>query len=372
MSKVILTDAAQYPFHGAMEHEASGNNWSVSQRRLQGGLRDGVELIEVRAGDLSFSILPTRGMGLWKGRFNDIDLGWQAPIHGPVHPKFVNQAERGGLGWLTGFDEWLCRCGLNWNGPPGEDQGRALTLHGRIANTPAHYLEIDANDQRITILGEVEEAGLFHARLELRTIYLIEVGSNTIYISDTITNRGGTPAEMQLLYHCNLGPPLLGSGSQIHVPIAEMWPMTQHAAAGLEKWNYYDRPQPGFVEQVYCIRPLADADGNSLAVLHDAERGYGLRMQFPIASLPCFTVWKNTAALVDGYVTGLEPATNFPRFRAHERAAGRVKTLVPGESWSAQWSMEFADQTSKIDGWVDEIAQMQLIQQSIVHKEPLS
>jgi hypothetical protein len=41
---------------------------------------------------------------------------------------------------------------------------------------------------------------------------------------------------------------------------------------------------------------------------HRAERGVALR--FNRQDLPCFTVWKNTGALEDGYVTGLEPATN--------------------------------------------------------------
>ena len=89
-------------------------------------------LIEVDNGALSYSILPTRGMGLWKGRYRDIDLGWSAPVIGPVHPKFVDLSLRGGLGWLTGFDEWLCRCGLAWNGPPGDDDGNIIGGRGPL------------------------------------------------------------------------------------------------------------------------------------------------------------------------------------------------------------------------------------------------
>ena len=74
---------------------------------LRGGLRDGIDLIEVDNGVLSYSILPTRGMGLLRGNYHGIDLGWKAPMHGPVHPRHVNTADRGGIGWLAGFDEWL-------------------------------------------------------------------------------------------------------------------------------------------------------------------------------------------------------------------------------------------------------------------------
>src|SRR5579864_3128501 len=124
------------------------HDWSVNKRTLRGGLRDGIDLIEVHNGALSFSVLPTRGMGLWRGDYHGLPLGWRSPVHGPVHPKFVQLAGRGGLGWLDGFDELLCRCGLASNGPPGEDGGGRLAqlpLHGRIANRPADVVEVSVS-----------------------------------------------------------------------------------------------------------------------------------------------------------------------------------------------------------------------------------
>ena len=109
-------------------------HWSVRKGTLRGGRRDGIDLIEVHNGALSFSVLATRGMGLWRGEYRGNFLGWRSPVRGPVHPKYVNQADQGGLGWLTGFDEWLVRCGLASNGPPGED----VVTHkdGRTTRTP--------------------------------------------------------------------------------------------------------------------------------------------------------------------------------------------------------------------------------------------
>src|SRR5439155_6926754 len=130
---------------------ARAHAWAIRKRTLRGGLRDGVDAVELHNGALSLTLLPTRGMGLWRGEYHGLPLGWRAPVVGPVHPRHVNLAERGGLGWLAGFDELVCRCGLAWNGPPGEDvyadkTGRthraALTLHGRIANQPAHFVEV--------------------------------------------------------------------------------------------------------------------------------------------------------------------------------------------------------------------------------------
>src|SRR5579883_2811457 len=203
------------------------HDWSVRKRTLRGGLRDGIDLIEVHNGALSYAVLPTRGMGLWRGEHRGNFLGWRSPVLGPVHPKFVNQAERGGLGWLAGFDEWLCRCGLASNGPPGEDahtdkEGRThkalLTLHGRIANQPAHYVEVRVNldpPHELSVIGEVEESALFFPHLRLTTTYTTIPGSNRLVIHDVVENLSAQPAEMQLLYHCNVGPPYLEGGSRV-------------------------------------------------------------------------------------------------------------------------------------------------------------
>src|SRR5262249_10296057 len=113
-----------------LDHFATGSDtlalggaqeWSIRKKTLRGGLRDGIDCIEVNNGASHFVVLPTRGMGLWRGGYRGLPLGWRAPVEGPVHPKFVPVNDRGGIGWLTGFDEWLCRCGLASNGPPGED-----------------------------------------------------------------------------------------------------------------------------------------------------------------------------------------------------------------------------------------------------------
>lgn len=315
--------------------------WSVVKRTLRGGLSEGVEVVDVDNGLFSFTILPTRGMGLYSGKSGDVDLGWQAPVLGPVHPKFVELSARNGLGWLTGFDEWMCRCGLAWNGPPGDDAGFPLTLHGRIANLPAHRLEVvhDPDARTISVIGEVEEGGLFYPHLHLRTEYTTAIGSNVLSVSDEVTNRSSRPVEMQLLYHVNFGPPLLGDGSRVRVPVARIWPNDERAAAGIETRERCGPPTSGFVEQVYLIEPRADADGRTLAVLHDATASRGVAIRWATASLPYFNLWKNTGAIEDGYVVGLEPATGFPRFRAREREAGRVRRLAPGEAFDAAWSL---------------------------------
>ena len=56
--------------------------------------------------------------------------------------------------------------------------------------------------------------------------------------------------------------------------------------------------------------------------------------------MPFSTLWKNTAAEKDGYVSGLEPGTNFPNNRRIERKFGRVPKLAAGAS--RRFAIDFA------------------------------
>jgi len=88
------------------------------------------------------------------------------------------------------------------------------------------------------------------------------------------------------------------------------------------------------------------------------------------AQLPCFTVWKNTAAVEDGYVTGLEPATNYPNFKSFERQQGRVRTLPPGGKWEAKWSLEVLDTAAGVADALKEIVTLQAKVRPTIHRAP--
>ncbi len=357
-------------------------NWSIRKRTLRGGLRDGVDLIEVDNGALSYSILPTRGMGLWNGHYRGLYLGWKAPVLGPVHPKFVNLCDRGHLGWLNGFDEWLVRCGLTHNGPPGEDiytdrHGRArrdiLGLHGRIANQPAHGVEVRVNldpPHELSVIGQVQEAALFAPHLHLTTTITTVPGSNRVVLHDLLENRGGEAAEMQLLYHLNMGPPFLEAGSRVVAPIREVAPISKRAAEGIDTLETYAGPVAGYAEQVYCYDLLSDAGGRTLAMLYNHAVNKGVAIRFNRQELPCMTVWKNTASLEEGYVTGLEPATNFPNLKTFEREQGRVPVIPPGGHWECSWSIEIHDNAAGVSGVLKEIVSLQSQAKSIIHRTP--
>src|SRR2546423_8283395 len=68
---------------------ATPHDWSIRKRTLRGGLRDGIDLVEVHNGALSYSVLPSRGMGLWRGGYRGNYFRRGPPGAGPGAPHHV-------------------------------------------------------------------------------------------------------------------------------------------------------------------------------------------------------------------------------------------------------------------------------------------
>lgn len=318
--------------------------WSITMKSLRGGKQEGVDLILIDNGKIQITLIPTRGLGIYEAKLGDLRLGWNSPVKEIVHPQFVNLLGRGGLGWLDGFNEFLCRCGLENNGQPGPDRfinnvgdeaTMELTLHGKIANLPAQEVEVIVEKKkpyRLTLRGVVHERMVFGPKLELASELSTVPGSTSFTIQDTVTNRGGQPQEFQMLYHANYGRPILEEGARFLAPVKKVTPFNANAARDLKTWNHYLGPTPGYVEQVYLLEPIADKNGKTTILLHNRAGDRGGSIRFSLKELPYLTLWKNTSAEADGYVTGLEPGTNYPNRREVERKAGRVPKLDAGAS----------------------------------------
>ena len=325
--------------------------WSVNKRTLSGGKQEGVELIEVNNGRLQFRVIPTRGMSVLDVTMGDVRLGWNSPVKEVVHPSYINLHDRGGLGWLDGFNEWMVRCGLSFAGHPGEDKfinnvgaesTMDLTLHGKIGNIPASEVVVVVEKKaphRIRIRGLVNEVSFYGPNLTIWTEISTVPNSSEFQISDELTNNGTFDEEFQIIYHANFGRPLLGKGAKMLTASTKIVPFNDNAAKAIDKQEVYPGPVKGFTEEVYKIYPKADKFGKALAMLTSPKGDRGVTISWPVKQLPYLTQWKNTAAETTGYVTGIEPGTGFPHNRSYERKYGRVPKLAPGKTRS--FDLEF-------------------------------
>jgi len=342
---VVRDDAVFEGSHGV----AGSPKWQARLTTLRGGRSEGVRVVEIDNGAICIDVLPTRGMGIWRVRRGEKTLGWQSPFREPVHPAFVPVFDPSGLGWLEGFNELLCRCGLESNGAPDFDANGKLLhpLHGRIANLPAHHVELVVNEDagQISLRGVVDETRFHFQSLRLTTTISTTIGSNEFSWTDEVQNIGGRDAVLQMLYHFNIGQPLLRPGARITAPVGTVAPIGKVAADdGIDTWNTMPPPRLGSAEQVYLLDLLADEAGQTRVLVSGLADDEAVSLRFNKSALPCLTVWRNTPAEADGYVLGIEPGTNFPNPRTFEQQQGRVVSLKPGEKWRAEvaatWHME--------------------------------
>ncbi len=379
----LLSPTAKTGFQAVnlVSESDSSSNWSVQSYTLRGGLQEGVHVVEVNNGKLSFAVLPSRGMGIWKGQCGDISLGWDSPVKDPVNPSFMNLQDRGGLGWLKGFNEWFVRCGINSMGAPGMDtvtdySGNAfvvpLTLHGNIANIPARSVDIEVTDEAIIVKGEVDETMMFGPALRLNVEIRTEFGSGAMTITDTVTNLGNNPQEHQMLYHINYGEPLLEKGSKMLAPFKQVAPRDPRSQEGIDTYDLYGPAQVGFVEQAYLYELVGKRGSReTMALLRNNAGSAGSLLRYSLKDFPCFTLWKNTSGNADGYVTGLEPATNYPNSRRYEREKGRVITLAGGESRTTSLTIETLDTKKAVSASEAEIRKLQKTVAHQVHAAPV-
>jgi galactose mutarotase-like enzyme len=357
--------------------------WSVRMFHYYGGKQEQINVVWIDNGKLQIGVIATRGMGILAVRMDGKRiLGWDSPVKDIVHPSLINLNSRSGLGWLEGFNEWLCRCGMEWNGQPGTDRvvnnmgeetTMELTLHGRIANLPAQEVWLTAEREppyRLTLRGIVYERMFNGPKLELTTELSIEPGARVFRLSDAVTNRGGQRQEFQMLYHANFGPPLLEEGARFLAPVETVTPFNDHAASAIKQYDQYPRPKPGFVEQVYNIQPLTDHSGRTLVMIRNRAADSAASLRFNTHELPCLTLWKNMAAQEDGYVTGIEPGTNYPNTRRIERKHGRVPSLSPGESHYMTINFAIQVGTAEVDQVAREINSIQHNRRPLLNEKP--
>jgi hypothetical protein len=330
----VLLDTTKAPQDWRITSQELGVNldkpFSVSLRMLHGGRQEGVTIIDIDTGTMKISVVPTRGMNVLEAVAGNVRLGWHSPVSEEVNPAFIDLNGRGGLGWLEGFNELVARCGYEWVGHPGMDQGVLLSLHGLASNTPASKVVLSIDERppyAIRLKGELKEEVFKQVNFLIETELSTEAGAQSFSLHDTLTNQGDYAKEYQALYHSNFGPPLLEPGAHFSAPVKEVSPFNQKAAEGMDEWQTYGPPTRNYDETVYNVVPYGDEQGNTLAVLHNAGGTGGVSVGFNLQQLPVLSLWKNTDTLGQGYVTGLEPGTSFAYNRSYQRALNLVPTI---------------------------------------------
>jgi hypothetical protein len=302
------------------------------------GLGRGNRIFQVWTGTgLYFHVMAERAMDISVCQYKGVSLAWLSSV-GEANPAYY---EPEGLGWLRTFPGGLlATCGLDQFGAPSDDAGEALGLHGRVSNLPAHSVghrtywsegEESERTYELEITGEVRQTRVFGENLTLRRRITSRLGSNAIHIQDTVTNEGFAPHPHMILYHFNLGFPLVSEDAALRLETTESIARDTDAEVGFAEWRQLQAPTPGYREQVFRHVPVTDDAGIACAEVENLNLGLGLRISYHRGQLPYLYQWKMMGEGM--YVLGIEPANcGVIQGRAMARDQGVLPILAPGES----------------------------------------
>jgi len=377
----VLTDAEAGTDKGnwqisSKQLKLSGDAFSLQQKVLHGGKQEGSKVLTITSQNgLTIALSPTRGMDLLHVNGDGVRLGWDSPVNEVVNPAYINLDSRNGLGWLEGFNEMMVRCGYEWTGHPVVKDGRIYTLHGKAGNTPASRVEVTIDEKaphEIRVRGLLKENTFKKANLETRTELRYVPGAKSFTLHDVLTNRGDYPHDYQIIYHSNFGTPILEKDARFIAPLKSVSPFNDYAKSGLKAWNIYDAPTKDFDEMVFNLVPKADSSGKTLAAVINSKGDKGASIEFDTHQLPLLTMWKNTDTLKQGYVTGIEPGTNYAYPVTIEKEQGRVKQLAPGQSTTFELTYTLLSSASAVNATEQRIRQIQGDEQPTVDEKPIA
>ncbi len=296
----------------------------IEEHRLVGGKGDGMRLYEINNGKgLELVVTPDRCGDISRLKFKGINLSYMSPC-GYVAPAYYDSIDNH---WLKSFTAgFLTTCGLEAVGSPSVDEGELFPLHGSIANQPCERAYWTEDEDYLMVHTLVKDETIFARKLRLERTIKVSKKSNEFEIIDKIMNTGDTVEPIEILYHLNMGYPLLDEDSVVTVPADEVVPRDDHAAEDVQNWMHMQKPTPGYQERCYYHK---FNDKNGVASIYQPKLGTELSIHFDTEELDGFVEWKMMG--VRDYVLGLECGNCYPDGRKAMREIGMLKFLGPDE-----------------------------------------
>lgn len=202
--------------------------------------------------------------------------------------SFFNRFE-GGMLYTCGLDNLAVREGYD--------------IHGSIHNAPSQILRAECNEDGIVVEAVVRDTELGGRNLALKRKITSAIGSDSVTVEDQLVNEGFRDTEYCLLYHVNIGYPMLDDGAKIVVDAEKCEPRTPWASENMDTVFDVTAPVADTEETCYFLTLKMPE-----AALVNEKIGKKFTISYSGDTLPHFVQWKN---MVSGdYAVGLEPTTS--------------------------------------------------------------
>lgn len=311
--------------------------YRIEEHRLVGGKGDNLRLFEVNNGSgLAFTVCADRCADISRLSYQGVNMSYFS-VCGYAAPAYYDKE---GLDFLKTFHcGFLTTCGLQTIGNPSEYDGSSYGLHGSISHIPAEYVSCHTTpDGDISLNARITDACIFRQKIVLNRTYRCAYGSNRLVIEDSFTNEGSSQEPFLLLYHMNMGYPLLSETALVDISSSSVSARNEEAAAGLDSWKQIIPPVAGYAEQ--CFYHTFDCD-TATAKIYNPAVSKGLAIHFDPRILPVMCQWKMMGE--KDYVLGLEPGNNYLEGRAFLEEQGRMTYIDAGQTIHNKIEVEFFD-----------------------------
>jgi hypothetical protein len=333
---------------------------------LGDGLGRGVRVLEFRTGTgFAFDVLVDRCFDVGRCELAGQPLSWLSGA-GAVGPWYYEPDE---WGWFRGWGGGMVvTCGLDHTLVPGEDTAAHFNqphiretvrygLHGRAGGLPARLAGYgerwDGDDCVLWAEGEVLQSAVFGEQLLLTRRIEARLGESRFTLRDEVRNTGHTRVSHMLLYHCNIGFPVLDDGAELLVPSRGA---TTDYGVGVEGYRVMSAPVRDATEACFEHDLVAEPTGTVPVALVNRARELGVYQVFRRDQLPHHTVWR---MMGEGtYALALEPSTNRDAGRFDASQRGELRWLEAGEALRYDLEIGALSGAHAIGGFADRISRL--------------
>ncbi|MER3389782.1 MAG: aldose 1-epimerase family protein [Microcella sp.] len=288
----------------------------------------------ITGGGLEVEIHPDRALDLGNVTYRGAPVAWMSPT-GVTAPGLGDPR---GSHWLRTFGGGLlATCGLDTFGAPGTANGVEYPLHGRVGLIPGTIHCSGVQEGEVVLEGSVRQAAVLGENILLSRRWSATIGGSTLRLQDTVRNEGREPVGHMIMYHVNIGWPLLDESSTLTLDSSTVSARDEASRAGHDAWSTIEPPQAGYREKVFGHE--FDGGGIVTVSLDNPVLDMRFDLSFDSSTLPALHQWKMSGE--GHYVLGLEPV-NVNTFGGRPSADRLRMTpqLEPGEQVS--YRLEFA------------------------------
>ena len=261
---------------------------SLRKYTLTEGRGKGLDVLDCDNGKLRFLLNVSKACDIMQVYHEGKNVSFVSKNgHTKREIDFLNRFE-GGMLYTCGLDSVGRRDGY--------------PLHGTLHNIPAEIISAKCDEAGILVEAIIRDTALFGKNLVLKRKISADIGGDTLRLEDTLVNESFRDEEYCVLYHINVGYPMLDEGARIIADEESCYSYGEWAKSQEYLRHEISEPVPNQDETCHYL----NLKKPEISLVND-KIGKKLTVSYSGDTLPYFLEWKSMAS--GDYAVGLEPTT---------------------------------------------------------------